>query len=240
MLLHELVQHGDGVQVPAGDLVPLGVQAPGPDLAVLAENELVGKAVLQHIGVIICVVIGEDYRLFPLREVERVADHLGRAVLIGGLAPHVADVHQDIALLVDVIQDLRKLAHRHHEVVQAVGLGVAVKGQLRVGDDRMEEEMLHNAVIGHVGHAVPRPALRHHLGVQNLVGLRRRGGFRLRLGFRVRGGFRLGRGLSGRGLSGGLWVRRGGGRLGAPCRQQHQRQHQHQRNGSFHHLLFPS
>ena len=175
VLLHELVQDGDGVQVPADHLVALGVLAPGGDLAGLADDQLVGKAVLEHIVVVIGVVVGEDQGLFALRQVEGVLHHLGLTVLAGGLAPHIADVHQNIALVIDALEDLVVLVHRHHVVVQAVGLGVPVEGQLRIGDDGMEEQMLHNAVIGHIGHPVPDAALRHHGGIQNVIGLRLRG-----------------------------------------------------------------
>ena len=246
MLLHKLVQDRDGVQVAADYLLSVGVQAPGPDLAVLTDDELIGKAVLQHVGVVVGVVIGEDQRLFPLRQIEGVAHHLGLAVLPGGFAPHIGNIHQDIALLIDVVQNLVELVHRHHEVVQPVGLGVAVKGQLRVGDDRVEEQVLHDAVIGCVWDAVPRAALWHDGGVQDFIGRRLR--HRFWFGLRVRLGFGLLRrpGLCPAGGRGG-WLRRSGwlslgGRLGrriaAPAvgagGRQQQCQRQQQRNGFFH------
>ena len=66
MLLHKLVQNGDGVQVPAGDFIALRVQSPGPELAVLAQDELVGEAVFQHVFVVVHIVVGEDEGLFAL------------------------------------------------------------------------------------------------------------------------------------------------------------------------------
>ena len=165
MLFHKLVQDGDGVQVPGGHLIALGVLAPGGDLAVLADDQLVGKAVLEHIVVVIGVVVGEDQGLFALRQVEGVPNHLRLTVLAGGLAPHIADVHQHVALVIDTLEDFVVLIHRHHVIVNAVGLGVSVKGQLRIGHHWVEEQVLHDAVIGRVGDTVPNAALRHDHGV---------------------------------------------------------------------------
>ena len=195
MLLHKLVQGGDGVQLPAGDLLAVRVQPPGCDLSAFVQNQLVGEAVVQHVGVIVGVVIGEDQRLFALGKIECVADHLGLAVVAGGLAPHVADIHQHVAVGVAAVHDFPELVRRHHEVIQALLLAVAVKSQLGIGDDGVKEEMLDNAVIGLVFHAVPLPALGHDGGVENLIGrlLRRnRFGFGLRFRFRRRllGGLR--------------------------------------------------
>ena len=237
MLLHKLVQNGDGVQVPADHLAALGVQTPGPDFSVLPQNQLVGQAVLQHVGVVVGVVVGEDQGLFALGKVEGVAHHHRIAGLIDALAPHVPDVHQDVALLIDVVQNPVELVHRHHVVVQAVRLGVAVEGQLRVGDDGVEEEVLHNAVVGGVGHPVPLAALGHDGGVQNLIG---RGGRHLRLRGRL-GLLRQGVGLCGQaGLLRLDGVRRVClGRLAGAGAGKQQRQGQQQGNGSFHVAFIP-
>ena len=233
MLLHELVQDGDGIQVPADHLVALGVYAPGPDLAVLADDQLVGKAVLQHIGIVVGVVIGENHRLFALRQIEGVADHDGIARLISSLAPHVGDVHQHIAPLIDAAENFVEFIHGHHKVVQPLLLGVAVKGQLRVGDNRMEEEVLHQAVIGGVGDAVLDAALRHHLGVGYFIGLRfRRGGLR-----RLRR-LRVGGTVGGRLRPVGSRVRCGGRRSRAGRQGQQQCQRQKQRQGLFCHGVY--
>ena len=66
MLLHEFVQNGDGVQVPADDFIALRVQAPGGELAVISDDELVGEAVFQHVFVVVHIVVGEDEGLFAL------------------------------------------------------------------------------------------------------------------------------------------------------------------------------
>ncbi len=238
MLLHELVQGGNGVQLPGNHLFALGVQAPGGNPAVLIQNQLVGKAVFQHIGVVVGVVIGQDQGLLPLGEVEGVADHDGGSVLARRLAPHAADVHQHVIISVAAVQNLVELVHRHHIVVQALLLGVAVKGQLRVGDEGVEEQVLHDAVPGRVGHAVPAPALGHDGGVQNFIRLRFRFRFRLRLRLRFRFGFGvLRRGLLRRGrgvLDGGL-VRLGLILvLSAAGGGQQQRQRQQQRGEFLH------
>ena len=236
MLLHELVQGGNGVQLPGNHLFALGVQAPGGDPAVLVQNQLVGKAVFQHVGVVVGVVVGQDQGLLPLGEIEGVADHDGGSVLARRLAPHAADVHQYVIVGVAAVQNLVELVHRHHIVVQALLLGVAVKGQLRVGDEGVENQVLHDAVPGRVGHAVPAPALGHDGGVQNFIGLGLGFGFRFRLRFRVgfgvlrRGRLRRGRGV----LDGGL-VRFGLVLvLSAAGGGQQQRQRQQQRGEFLH------
>ena len=173
MLLHELVQNGNGVQIPAHHLVALGVLAPGGDLPVLIQNQLVGKAVFQHIRVVVGVVIGENQRLFSLGNVQGVPDHPRLAVLPGGLAPDAVDVHQHIALVIDALENLVVLVHRHHVVVNAVGLAVAVKRQLRIGHHRVEKQVLHNPVPGGVGDAVAHAALRHLCGIEEIIRLRR-------------------------------------------------------------------
>ena len=165
VLFHKLVQDGDGVQVPGGHLIALGVLAPGGDLAILPDHQLVGEAIGKHIFIVVGVVVGEDQGLFALRQVEGVPNHLRLTVLAGGLAPHIADVHQHVALVIDTLEDFVVLIHRHHVIVNAVGLGVSVKGQLRIGHHWMEEQVLHDAVIGRVGDTVPNAALRHDRGV---------------------------------------------------------------------------
>ena len=184
VLADELIQDGQGVQVLGDHLVALGVLAPAPEEAVVSKDELVGEAVLEHIVIVVDIVVGEDEGLLALRDVEGVADHLGLAVLAGGLAPDVVDVHQDVAVVVDALEDLVVLVHRDHPVVDAVGLAVAVKGQLGIGHHRVEEEMLHDVVPGDVGDAVLAAALGHHLGIGDDVGL----GFRGGVGVFLRGG----------------------------------------------------
>ena len=173
MLFHELVQNGDGVQVPADHLVPLRVQAPGGDFQILSNNELVGKAVFQHVGVVIRVVIAENQGLFPLGKIEIIGFH-PRDAVVAVFTPDAVDVHQDIALFIDALEDFVVLVHRDHEIVQAVGLAVPVKGQLRIGDDRVEEQMLHPAPPENI----PLPLL---CGVLDFIGFLHRGGGRLRL-----------------------------------------------------------
>ncbi len=172
MLLHELVQNGDGVQVPGDDLRALGVLAVGGDLSVLPENQLPGKAVFQHVGVVVGVVIGEDQGLFPLREIEGVFYHFGAAALVLDLAPHIGNVHQHKAPVIHALENGAVLIGGDHKIVDAVGLLVAVKGQLRIRHHRMEEQVLHDAVVRYVGHAVPGAALRRLGGVQNGVRFR--------------------------------------------------------------------
>ena len=161
-----------GMAIPGDHLVALGILAPGGDLAVLPDDELPGEAVGEHVFVVIGVIEGEDQGLFPLRQVQGVAHHFGGAVLAGDLAPYVGDIHQDVAPVVDALEDLAVLVGRYHIVVDAVCLAVAVKGQLRVGHHRVEKQVLHNAVIGRVGDAVPGTALRHDGGIIDVIGLR--------------------------------------------------------------------
>ena len=190
VLLHKLIQDGNGVQVPANHLVALRVQTPGGNLQILPYDELMGKAVFQHIGVVIRVVVTENQGLFPLGEVEGVADHLW-ALLSLLLAPNMVDVHQDIALFIDALENFPVFLHGDHEVVQAVGLVVPVKGQLRIGNDGVEKQMLHHSCPGDI-------ALPLLCGVQNLIGLPDRGGRRFLLLHRRRGRFLHRRGRRGR------------------------------------------
>ena len=181
VLLHKLVQDGDGVQVPADYLVPLRVQAVGGDFQVLPDDELMGKAVFQHVGVVIRIVVAEDQGLLSLGEVEGIPDHMG-AVLPFLLAPDAVDIHQDVALVIDALEDFIILVHGDHEVVQAVGLVIPVEGQFRVGNDGMEKQVLYNAGPGEV-------TLLLLGGVLDFIGLLDGGGGRLRLlNFRFRRG----------------------------------------------------
>ena len=173
VLLHELVQDGDGIQIPGNHLVALRVLAPGGDLAVIPQNQLPGEAVGEHVFVVVGIIKGEHQGLFSLREIEGVFHHVGLAVLAGDLAPHTVDVHQNIALVIDALEDFFVFIRGDHIVIDAVGLVVPVKGQLRIGHHRVEKQMLHHAVVGSVGHAVPFTALRLDGGIQNGVGLRR-------------------------------------------------------------------
>ena len=168
VLLHELVQDGDGIQIPGNHLIALRVLAPGGDLAVISQNQLPGEAVGEHVLVVVGIVKGEHQGLFPLREIEGVLHHVGLAVLAGDLAPHTVDVHQNIALVIDALEDFFIFIRGDHIVVDAVGLVVAVKGQLRIGYHRVEKQMLHHAVVSSVGNTVSFTALRLDGGVQNL------------------------------------------------------------------------
>ncbi len=170
MLFHKLIQNGNRVQIPGGHFIPLRVQAPGPDLSVIADHQLIGKAVFQHIGIVIGIIVGKNQGLFAFRDVKCIPDHFRLTVLAGGFAPDVGDVHQHIVILIDALEDFIIFAHRHHIVINPVGLRVAVKGQFRVSDHGMKEEVLHNAVPGRVGHSIPHAALGHNGRVKNLVG----------------------------------------------------------------------
>ena len=176
MLQHELVQDGGGVQVLGEEgLLGVGVGTLRPDLAVLPHHQLGGEALLQHIGVVVHVVEGDHQGLFPLWQHQGVADHVG-ARLVGDLAPHVLHGHQDVALVIEVLEDLLVLVHRHHPVVQALllalGGGAVVEGPLGIGDDRVEEEVLHHlAGTPGLGELLLRPVAPH-----GVIGVGRRGG----------------------------------------------------------------
>ena len=181
MFPNELVQNGDGVQILRDHLVALRIQAVAPDQAVVPDDELIGKPILDHVIVIVHIVVGDNEGLFALRDVKGVPHHHRLAIGVGAFAPDVVDIHQHIVVVVDALEDLVVLIHRHHPVVNAVGLRVAVKSQLRIGHDGMEEQMLHNAVPRHIGHAVHRSPVNGGRG----------DGIRLRLGFlRLCGGVR--------------------------------------------------
>ena len=154
MLPDELVQNGDGVQILGDDLVALGVQAVAPDQAVVTDDEFVGEAVLDHIIVVVHIVVGDDEGLFALGDVEGVPHHHRLAAGVGAFAPYVIDVHQHIAPVIYALENFVIFVHCDHPVIDAVGLTVAVKGQLRVGHDGVEEQMLHHAVPRYIGHAV--------------------------------------------------------------------------------------
>ena len=214
VLLHEFVQNGHRVQIPADHFLALGVLAPGPELAVLPDDQFICEAVGQHVLIVIYIIVGEDQRLFTLGEVESIFHHAGLARLIGLLAPAVRNVHQDVALFVDALQNLQVLSGGDHPVVDAVGFAVPVKGQLRVGHHGVEEQVLHHTVVGNVGHAVPDAAFGLDGGIQDGVGLRLRfsGSVSLRC-------FSLGRGLR---LGGAVGPRCGGGAAGGQGQQQQQ------------------
>ena len=208
MLPDKLVQNGHGVQILRDDLVALRVQPIAPDETVLSQEQLVGKAILEHIVIVIHIVIGEDQGLFALRDVEGVPDHYRLAVGVGAFAPYVIDVHQHIAPVIYALENFVIFVHCDHPVIDAVGLTVAVKGQLRVGHDGVEKQMLHHAVPRYIGHAVHSAPVNGGggddvwllLGFHRLLGRPRGGvgGLRLRsviagLGGRVR----LGRAAAG-------------------------------------------
>ncbi|MPM37767.1 hypothetical protein SDC9_84386 [bioreactor metagenome] len=161
----ELVQNGDGVQILRDDLAALGVLALAPDQAVVPHNQFICEAVLQHVGIIVYVIIGEDQGLFPFGQVQGVADHGGLAVLAGGFTPHVVDVHQYIAPVVNTLQNFVVLIHGDHIVVQTVRLSVCVEGQLGISDQRMEKQVLHHAVPCGVRNTVNHVAGGLHGGV---------------------------------------------------------------------------
>ena len=172
MVLHKLVQNGDGIQIPGNHLIALRVLAPGGDFAVVPQDELPGEAVGEHVFIVIGIVKGEHQRFFPLWEVEGVFHHVGLPVLTGNLAPDAVDVHQDIPLVVDALKDLFILIGGDHVIIDAVGLAVPIEGQLRIGHHRVKKQMLHHTVVGDIGDAVPLPALRLDRGVQDGIGFR--------------------------------------------------------------------
>ena len=180
MLPDELVQNGDSVQILRDNLIALRVQTIAPDKTIVPDDELVGKAILEHIVIIVYIVIGENQRLFALREVQRVADHDRLTVCVRALAPHIAYVHQNIAPVIDALQNFVILVHCYHPVIDSVRLGIAVKGQLGIGHNGVEKEVLHDTVPRRVGHAVHSAPING--GGGNDVGfrLRLRGSFRLR------------------------------------------------------------
>ena len=188
MLQDKLVQDGGGVQVLSEEgLLGVGVGALGPDLAVVPHHQLGGKAPLQHILIVVHVVKGDDQRFFPLGEPERVADHMGTA-LVGDLAPDVLHGHQNIALVIDALQNLVVLVYRHHPVVQTDALGFGqralMEGVLGIGDDGVEEQVLHHLVRAPgLCELVLRP-----VGPDGVVGVRGGGWGRFRGGGGLRGG----------------------------------------------------
>ena len=131
-------------------LAGVGIGALCPDLAVVADDELARKALLQHVRVVVHVVERDDQRLLTLGQHQRVAPHALLAALGGVLAPHVLHCHEDVALVIDALQDLVVLVHRAHPVVEAVALRLRgralVECVLRIGDDRVEEQMLHHLI----------------------------------------------------------------------------------------------
>ena len=178
MLQHELIQDGGGVQLLGEEgLLGEGVGALGPDLAVLPQHQLGGEALGQHVVVVIHVVKGDDQGFLALGEHEGVALHALDAVLAGDLAPHIPHVHQDVALVIDALEDLLELVRRHHPVVQALLpiLGHRVgEGELGVGDHRVEEQVLHHLIgAPGLGELLLAPVGAHRLIG---VGLRRGGG----------------------------------------------------------------
>ena len=83
-----------------------------------------------------------------------VPHHHRLTIGVGAFAPYVIDVHQHIAPVIYALENFVIFVHCDHPVIDAVGLTVAVKGQLRVGHDGVEEQMLHHAVPRYIGHAV--------------------------------------------------------------------------------------
>ena len=149
MLLYELVQDSYGIKILGYDLVALGVETVAPYISVVTYYELVGESVFEHVLVVIHVVVGEDHGLFALGDHEGVALHSGVAGVVGVLGPDVVDIDKNVIVVVEGLEYLVVLADGHHPVVNAFFLGVAVKGQFRICNDRVEEDVLHNAVILH-------------------------------------------------------------------------------------------
>ncbi|MPM47855.1 hypothetical protein SDC9_94576 [bioreactor metagenome] len=188
MLPHELVHQSDGIQILRNDFFAVAVQTPAPDLSVVSQDELVCKAVLEHVVVVIYVVVGNDDRLFAFRKHQGVPFHSGLAGIVCVLRPDRVDVDQDVIVCVEGLENRPVLLFGHHPVVDAVGHVVSVKGQLSVGHHRVEKDMFHNSVVWY----------------QCRCGRRRwsRSGFRRRRGGRA-GGNLIGRRGLGRGVSAG-------------------------------------
>ena len=145
---HEFVQNCGGVQVLGQKgLLGIGVGALGPDLPVLSQHQLGGKALVEHILIVVHIVKGDDQGLFPLWEHQGVAYHAQFPVGIGLLGPHVLHAHENVALVIDALENLIVLVYRHHPVVQSLLFraagGAVVERPLGIGDDRVEKQVLH-------------------------------------------------------------------------------------------------
>ena len=71
-----------------------------------------------------------------------------RSGSIGFLRPHLIHVDEDVVIVIDALKHFVIFTDRDHIGVDALFLIVAVKGELGIGDQGVEEKMLHNAVIG--------------------------------------------------------------------------------------------
>ena len=144
MLFHEFFQNGrDGVVVRISSIARLVVGI-GHQLAVLVQGEAVGHAVGPHILIKVQVVDGEHQRLFAGRQHQRFR-LLGHAVFVHLIQQ--VNIDQHIAVFVKLPHHFFEFWHSDEIVVKALGLGVPVEGQLRVGDERMEKDMLHRPLI---------------------------------------------------------------------------------------------
>ena len=84
-------------------------------LSVLANHDPFGKPVPVHVGIVADIVLGHDKRLLSLREHDASLYKTHVSIFIRFLIGHIVDADQHIALLVHILQYLKKFVLGGHD-----------------------------------------------------------------------------------------------------------------------------
>ena len=126
----------------AAAVVHDGAAHDGDHVALVIHVQPAGKAVVQHIVVIVHVVDGQHQGLFAGGQVDILENSLAVHQL-----HHVGDVIEDEALLLQQGQHGLELRYGGHEHIIARGVVVAVKGLCGVGGQTVEEDVVILAAV---------------------------------------------------------------------------------------------
>ena len=97
-------------------------------LSVLANHHPFGKPVPVHVGIVADIILGHDKGLLSLREHDAALYKADVSIFIRRLVGHIVDADQHIALLVHILQYLKKFILGGHDGIIVGAVRVPVKG----------------------------------------------------------------------------------------------------------------
>ena len=155
MLLNKGFQRRHQI-VGAGGDVAVGIHVFAGGVAVLTDDDLVSEAVTayvgidgrlvfavtgaHHIAVVVHVVLAHEEGDLSLRQAD-VAVLKPGAVIVHHFVGDVVGGDQHETPVIHALQDLVEFIHRDHVHVVAVLIDIAVKGPLRIHNERVEEDV---------------------------------------------------------------------------------------------------